>query len=147
MTTSEALRTLVAFSLILFLLRPIHGTVADAFRVLFRMSLGGLVLFVLPLDIIDNWAKQAAGWAHVTAVYVPVICLIGLIALSSSNFVFITGKALEPILKIVLYVIGGIFAIGNADWVAMERSASAVSSGVVSLFANVCLMIVHLLTP
>jgi len=147
MTTPEALRTLVAFAIILFLLRPIRGIVADAFKVLFRMSLGGLVLFILPLDFIDNWSRQAAGWAHVTAVYVPVICLIGLIALSSSNFVFITGKAIEPILKIIFYVIGGIFAIGNTDWVGMEKSAAAVANGIINLFANVCLMIVHLLTP
>jgi len=147
MASGEALKLIVAFGILLFLMRPISGLILDAFKVMLRLGLAGLVLLVLPLNFIDNWSKQAAGWTHITAVYVPVIALLGLIALSTANIVFLSGTRIEEIAKATAYTIGGVFTAGSADWLAWERSVGSVVVGVVGLFTNALTIIGHVLHP
>ena len=106
MSSALSLKLIVDFAIILFLLRPVVGLVVDAFKVMLRMALAGLVLNVIPLDFIDDWSKAGAGWAHVTAQYVPVIALIALVALSTANLIFLNGTTAEGIIRLVFYIVG-----------------------------------------
>ncbi len=133
MTSALSLKLLVDFAIVLFLLRPVTGLVVDAFKVMLRLALAGLVLNVIPLDFIDAWSKQAAGWAHVTALYVPVIALVALVALSTANLIFLSGTTAEGIIRLVFYIIGGVFTVGSVQWLAWEQSIGSVASGVVGI--------------
>lgn len=133
MSSALSLKLLVDFAIVLFLLRPVTGLVVDAFKVMMRLALAGLVLNVIPLDFIDSWSKQAAGWAHVTALYVPVIALVALVALSTANLIFLSGTTAEGVIRLVFYIIGGVFTVGSAQWLAWEQSIGSVASGVVGI--------------
>ena len=133
MTPAAALKYIVDFSIVLFLLRPVTGLVVDAFKVMLRLALAGLVLHVLPLAFINDWSKSAAGWAHVTAVYVPVICLVALVALSTANLIFLSGTTAEGVIRLVFYVVGGVFSVGSAEWIQWEASIGSVASGIVGI--------------
>jgi hypothetical protein len=137
MDSGTALKLIVDLSLVLFLLRPIVGMLVDAFKVMIRMALVGLVLNVIPLNFIDDWSKAAAtDWAHITAVYVPVIALIFLVALSTANLIFLSGTTAEQIGRIVFYVIGGVFTVGSVQWLQWEQSIGSVASGVVGILTH-----------
>jgi|GEM_PF-2174070 len=133
MSSALSLKLLVDFALCLFLLRPMTGLMVDAFKVMLKMALAGLALNVLPLNFIDNWSKQATGWAHVTPLYVPVISLIILVALSTANLIFLSGKSYESYIRLALYIIGGVFTVGSVQWLAWEQSIGSVVSGVVGI--------------
>jgi hypothetical protein len=133
MSSALALKLIVDIAIILFLLRPVVGLVVDAFKVMLRMALAGLVLNVIPLDFIDDWSKSATGWAHVSALYVPIIALIALVALSTANLIFLSGTTAEGIIRLVFYIIGGVFTVGSAQWLAWEQSIGSVASGLVGI--------------
>jgi hypothetical protein len=136
MDSGTALKLIVDISIVLFLLRPITGLIVDAFKVMLRLALAGLVLNVIPLDFIDDWSKAGAGWAHITAQYVPVICLIAIVALSTANLIFLSGTTAEQIIRIVFYVVGGVFTVGSPQWLAWENPIGSVASGVVGILTN-----------
>jgi hypothetical protein len=136
MSSEKALQLIIAVSVLLFFTRPITGLMMDAFKVMLRVAVTGLVLQVIPLDFIDNWSKLGAGWAHVSAVYVPVICLIALVALSTANLIFLSGTTAEQIIRIVLYVVGGVFAVGSPQWIAWEGSVGSLVGGVLGIIVN-----------
>lgn len=136
MSSAESLRLIVCFGIILFLLRPITGLFVDAFKVMLKMCLAGLVLNVIPLDFIDDWSRGGAEWAQVSAQYVPVICLMVLITLSTANLIFLSGTTAEGVIRIIFYIVGGVFSVGSPQWLAWEQSIGDVVGGVVGIFTN-----------
>lgn len=137
MSTEEAIKLLACFMITIFLLRPLAGLLVDAFKVMLRLALAGLVLQIIPLDFIDEWSKASAGWANVSATFVPVIALMFLIGMSTANLVFLTGTKVEEVAKVVLYVIGGVFTAGSAEWIAFERSVGLVVAGILGILVGV----------
>lgn len=136
MTSADALRAIICIAVVLFLMRPITGLVVDLFKVMLRMSLTGLVLLVIHVGFIDAWSRSAAGAAHVSAVYVPLICLIALVVLSTTNLIFLTGSSLEGILRIIFYIVGGVFTAGSVAWIAWDESVTSVVVGIVGIFTH-----------
>jgi len=136
MNSEESLKLIVDVAIVLFLLRPITGMLVDAFKVMLRLALAGLILNTIPLDFLDDWSKAATGWANVTATYVPVIALIILVALSTVNLLILSGTTAEQIIRIIVYVIGGVFTVGSVHWLAWERSIGSVATGVVGILKN-----------
>jgi hypothetical protein len=130
MGSDEALRLVLSIGLLLFFTRPFSGLVFDAFKVMLRLALAGLVLAVIPLDFLDEWSKTATGWAHISAVYVPTIALMLLVALSTANLVVLSGTKAEQFVRLGAYIIGGVFTIGSADWITWERAVGSVVIGV-----------------
>lgn len=136
MSSEQALQLIIAVGLMLFFTRPVTGLVVDAFKVMLRVAVTGLILHVIPLDFIDDWSKEAAGWAHVAAVYVPVICLMALIALSTANLIFLSGTTAEQIIRLVFYIVGGVFTVGSPEWIAWENSVGDVVGGALGIITN-----------
>lgn len=146
MKSDEAFSALIAFSLTLFLVRPMSGMFMDAFRVMLKLGLAGIILLILPINVLQTWSTQAVGWAHVTGKFVPVVALMALIALSTANLIFLSGTRVEEIAKLVLYVVGGTFTAGNADYLAFDRSILSVAKGVFGLVTSIFTMFGHVLS-
>lgn len=136
METARALQLVVAFSVLLLLMRPISGLIMDVFKVMLRLGVTGLILHVIPLDFIDDWSEAAAGWARISAVYVPVIAMIALVTLTTVNISALRDKPIEQYLRIGLYIIGGVFTVGSKEWIAWENSVGDVVIGALGIVTN-----------
>lgn len=130
MKPDEAFKLIIGIGLLLFFMRPISGLFLDAFKVTLRLSLTGVVLDVLPFHFLNEWSKNATGWAHVAPIYVPAIALMALVALSTANLIILSGTRLEQYVRLALYVVGGVFSIGSVEWIAYDRALGSIVTGV-----------------
>jgi hypothetical protein len=133
MGASQASVSFIALALMLFAMRSTNSLVADIVKRMLGLCAVGTGLLILPFDFLDNWSKQAAGFAHTGPKFIPLICVILLVALSLNQIRFVSGTAVEDVVKFVLYVIGGVFAVGSTDWVHLSESVAATARGLLGL--------------
>lgn len=128
----EAAKLLFSMGLIAFLIRPFNGAIISVFQIMQRMFMVGLVFIIIPLDFIDGWAEEGAKWANLAGTLVPVMALFFLVCLSTANLPFV-GATIEMVLKIILYIIGGLFSANTTLWVTWGRSVAGVGSNLINV--------------
>ena len=140
MNSLQATPLMIVMGVALFFLGPLSGLLMDAIKVIMRLAFAGLLLQVLSFSVLENWSKSAVGFAHFAPVYVPVVALMFLVALSTANLLFLTGTKIEQWVKLVLYVIGGVFTAGSEAWINLEQGVGRMVTGGEDVFGAIAKM-------
>jgi len=137
MDAGTAAQTIIALGLLLLFMRALNGLIVQVIAIMLRTALVGAALLLLPWDLVDNWARQAASAADLGPRYVPVMAVLAITALTLGTLPFIGDTKVEELLRVVIYIIGGVYTAGSVPWTNLDRAAALIVAGLFGMVSAV----------
>lgn len=137
MDAGTAAQTIIALGLLLLFMRALNGLIVQVIAIMLRTALVGAALLLLPWDLVDNWARQAATVADLGPRYVPVMAVLAITALTLGTLPFIGDTKVEELLRVMIYIIGGVYTAGSVPWTNLDKAAALIVAGLFGMASAV----------
>jgi hypothetical protein len=137
MDVTTATQTIIALGLLLLFMRALNGLIVQIVAIMLRTALVGAALLLLPWNVIDDWARQATEAADLGPKFVPVMAVLAITALTLGSLPLIGDTKVEEMLRVVIYIIGGVYTAGSVPWVNLDKYASLIVVGLFGMLSAV----------